>query len=267
MNTIRQPTECLLNNFIDKDIQAALRPFNILRKIFLLSNFTIISNFITPNYSVFHVKPVIGALVLILISYYCYSRDKQFLIILGDPLLSWVFCNIHLIAISFSCSLLYILNVVHTSNFVLLIVKLQYALNAIDIDRERTMSNLRLSNWIYIISIISFYFFYILIGISIIQLDCIHHTLNAIPYFLFELQIIYTSRIMQMLSDVLILWHKKMMFYKNVHFDLTQRTPENDELFGNKMLHAFKNILQSFHLTGNVFCFAVSIYSRYIHYV
>lgn len=159
MNTIRQPTECLLSYFIDKDIQAPLRPFNILRKIFLLENFTIITNFITPIYAVFHVKPVIGALILQTICFYRFLIDRNFPDGFDYPIVSSVIHCIDLIHDVVSCALLHIVNVMQTNNFVLLIVKVQHVLNTINPNRERTMLSLKLWNWIYISSIIIFYFF------------------------------------------------------------------------------------------------------------
>lgn len=249
MYTIRQPTECLLNNYIDKDLQAALRPFIILRKIFLLSNFTIIGNFITPNYAAFHVKPIIGTLLLMLTCYYRWSIHRQFFYEVDDHFISNFFLFIEFIHILISCAVLYIVNVMQSSNFVLLIVKLQYALNAIDLDRESTMFNLKLWNWIYIIGIISFNFIYILFGV--IHIGFIHQLSIHIPFFVFELQIVQVSRFVEMLSGVLSLWHKKMISHKY----------DNDELSGNKMMHAYKNILQSLHLAEKIFCFGVSIYN------
>lgn len=251
MYTIRQPTECLLNNYIDKDLQAALRPFIILRKIFLLSNFSIISNFITPNYAVFHIKPVIGALLLMVTCYYRWSIHRHVFYEVDDHFISKFFLFVEFIHIFISIAVLYIVNVMQSSNFVLLIVKLQYALNAIDLDRERTMFNLKLWNWIYIIGIISFNSIYILFGLKLHHIGFIHQLLIHIPFFVFELQIVQVSRFVQMLSGVLRLWHKKMISHKN----------DNDELSGNKMLHAYKNILQSFHIIEKFFCCGVSIHN------
>lgn len=261
MYMTREPTECLLNNVIDRDIQAALYPFIIIRKLFLLSNFTIIRNFITPNNAVSYIKSVIGALFLMFICCNRFFKEGQLLNSAGNPLLSCIICYVDFIVSFFFWLGFYIVNVMQRSNFVLLIVKLQYILNTINMDKERIIFKFRLSNWIYIISIISFFIFFITIGALLTEIDSVHYPLVAFPCLLVDLQIIFLSSFVQILSDVLNSWHKKMIYYKKIHYNLTQNATNDEELSGNKMFHTYKNILESFRLIEEIFCFVVSILS------
>lgn len=260
MYTIRRPPECLLNNVIDKDIQAALRPFNIVQKIFLLSNFTIISNFITPNFAVFHFKSVIGALILMLACLFRYIIDSNMLVAVEAPILSRIILCIDCILIIISCTMLYIVNVIQSSNFVLLILKLQYIINVINLDRDKILFNLKLRNWICVTSIIILYIILISLGTSYIQMGLFRELSITVPVFLFEFQILFVSRLVQMLSEVLSLWRSKMLIHINVHYNLTHPLVNEDDLLGNKMVNAYKNIINAFHLIEKIFCSAVSTY-------
>ncbi|XP_063542706.1 uncharacterized protein LOC134751251 [Cydia strobilella] len=60
----RIQTEYLINNILDKDFQAMLFPLNLVQSCFLMSSFSIINNFITPdNHVSFYIKSVIGCLL------------------------------------------------------------------------------------------------------------------------------------------------------------------------------------------------------------
>lgn len=150
--------------------------------------------------------------------------------------------------------------VIQSNNFVLLILKLQYIINVINLDRDKILFNLKLWNWICVTIIIILYIILISLGTSYIHMGLFRELSITVPVFLFEFQILFVSRLVQMLSEVLSLWRSKMLIHINVHYNLTHPFVNEDDLLGNKMVNAYNNIINAFHLIEKIFCSAVSTY-------
>lgn len=252
------PQECLLNNIMDKDFQCVLLPFTIFQNIFMIARFNVTNNFITPLRRTYYIKSACAVSILIIINYYCfvvYSEIIQIDINKGTTALVILLrfdCIYYIIA----TVVLYITSALHSSNTVLLIIKLQESLRTINMTTKMLL-HMKIWNWIYILSISSFYFVSTIIIVSQTQEFKFGHLILLLRVMIFDLNIIYASRTVSFTCHVLRLWNKKMLGYEKKYY----QEMEENQLMGKAMLKAYFDIIKSFRLTEKIYEFAVSIFA------
>lgn len=252
------PNECLLNNIIDEDLQAALLPMSMIQKLFLTARYRIKNNFITPNTKIDYLKSFIAIAALISSMLYRFSFTSNFLDYPYTPILL-ILIWFDFIYYSLTVTIIYIESALQSTNSVMIMIKLQQALHTIDFNKATFIREMKIWNWIYIICIFGFYWIFNLPALLIEFNPAI--LLTMLPILLIDLNVMYASRTVAFVNNCLSMWNEKMVYTEKVL--LRQVEGQVVDSFKNKAIaRAYFDIVKTFHLTGKVYRFGVSIKFR-----
>lgn len=256
-NTIRYnvPNECLFDNIIDEDLQAALFPLSMFQKISLTAHYKIKNNFITSNTKKDYFKSFIGAAVLVSAmflrlhqfrAYYCSPYTPILLILIWFDFIYY----------SLAVIIIYIESALQSTNSIMLLIKLQRALHTITLDKATFFSEMKFWNWIHIICLFGFYW--------VFNLPIVLNTFNPsifliiLPVLLFDLNIIYASRTVAFVSNCLAMWNDKMVYNERTLLRQIE-VHVGDNVEGAAIANAYFDIVKTFYRTEKVYGFGVSI--------
>lgn len=207
------PREALLNNYIENDTKIIFYPLYFIQILILSPKFIIRDNFIYPIGKRF--KITIAFLLAFVFVLYIYSVIylHDFVEIYKDHRLLALLLSSYGIVNYFETVSLFILNVIHNKNNILLILNIQTLNKDIDIGEKCKMSFL-LWNWICYMSIVCMELLMILFNYMYYRTnfaDMITEFLNMT----FTLNFVYVIRIIILLNIYMMKFHKNILIVEN----------------------------------------------------
>ncbi|XP_068625344.1 uncharacterized protein [Battus philenor] len=195
-----------LENFLENELQMFLYPLNFTRYILFSNRYSICCNFITPNNRKANCCSFICSICYVFIYGYAIHVDNIYKNT-TESLLSAIHLINHFIYI-FICILNSILNATKSEANVDIILKIQRLQKSIKLDKIN-YKGLIFVNWIYILSICSFYIF---LSILHIYLKNISITLvfSYITLLLLDSNIIYLIRVNKLLVYSIDSWMSEL---------------------------------------------------------
>ncbi|XP_063629197.1 uncharacterized protein LOC134800642 [Cydia splendana] len=260
----RVQTEYLINNILDQDFQAMLFPLNFVQSCLLMSSFSIINNFITPdNHVSFYIKSIIGCSAItsshVFRFLYYHEATRTFGTEVVTVLLYFDFIYFTLISI-----FTHAVNSFQRSYVVELIIKLQHVLDCIKADKRDFFYKLKIQNWLTVLFVVSMHIFHwISACYDISILDLLVSFSLTVPLIIFDMQVVHVTRYVVMIKNELIAWIHKMEEYKRIHDKHEEEV--NYEVSESDMFNAYTDILNAFRLSNKVYQFSVSF--RYLQNV
>lgn len=229
------PGEVLLNNYLQKDIKIILYPFYFVHNVFLSPKFTIRNSFIYPIGNKFNI--IIGLLLSILIISYHYAamyihevdaryRDNK---ILSFLMYTYGVANHH------ETATVFILNILHNKNNVLLVLIIQTLNENINIG-EKCKMDFVIWNWISYLSIVC-------VELLLILYNNIAYNSHFVNFCIELLCIIFTLNLMYFIRLITLLNNYLMKFYKNIL--LVENHQGKDKA---KILEIYKKIMKAYTL-------------------
>lgn len=229
----------LVDDSVDKDLQSILRPLNLMLNILLYPKYCIKNNFIKPNSllctSVSFCTAVCISFVYVYRWRQYYANDdirKYFNIIYTSSLIDIGFYSFGFTAKAF-------MNIYHAKyniKFVLSLQKVHRFLNSTK--QSRTFI---IGNWLWLVFIFSMYCVFIYIPITFFLEIPIYSWITDMFLIYFDVNMIYTIRLIQLLKDKVKLWNEEIMS-KVVSKNVSCKT------FCRNMFDAYANILECYHI-------------------
>ncbi|CAH0596868.1 unnamed protein product [Chrysodeixis includens] len=251
--------EVLLDDKIDEDIQAILKPMNTLEVLSFYPKYQIKDNFITPNSKVYNLVYFFGTIGYVLISIVqlipLYLDHQQFETLLHVPYLyNALFSSMRFLA-NFTIGVLYS---ERNIRLVLTIQEVHRSLN--DCNNSRSLI---VRNWIFVLFFFSFcvtiyFIFEIIMGFYLIDLG------NAI-LVVFDFNLIYSIRVMQLLESKVVLWNDKAV--KTEEFENVDKKLHYEKMFNtfSKILECYDLYKMSFQFT--ILFFIVALFTQALSYI
>lgn len=188
-------------NVIDKDIQSMLRPLNILQTVCLCPKYCIKNNAIFPNSRLSNIISLCGTICVISL-FLC----RLIIFDLNLPYLHFVFIGLCYDFCFYSAG--FILNYFLTKTqvhkniiFVLTIQSIHRFFN-----NKRYLRTFTLVNWLFILWVFGMYMFIF----YTFYVTTYMHTLVSLSLFCFDINIIYATRCIALLIDLVDLWNREI---------------------------------------------------------
>lgn len=207
------PEEVLLNNYLQNDIKIIFYPFYFVHNIILSSKFIIKDNFIYPIGNKFNI--MLGLLLAVLFVSFIYFdmySDSYTVIYKGKKILAYLM-YLYSLANYFQIVAVFILNIIHNKNNVLLVLSIQTLNEDINIG-ETCKMDFVIWNWISYLSIVC-------VELLLIIYDYIYYFTDYINICLevlnikFALNFIYVVRLITLLKIYMMKFHKKYLAVEN----------------------------------------------------
>lgn len=235
---IHHRVEILLNNLVDKDVQAMVTPLNIMQFLTLCSKYRIKDNFITPNCRVTNLVSLFGTLLYLAIiadhTRSIYNRNTPTVFLITQ----WIDICIHVIGFVVN----FVVCVMCSDHNVMLVLSIQ------DVHRllndEVKCKSFNFWNWflLFFLNIANMsMFFYFNISTSTFSLD-----IEVMTLLVFDFNIIYAIRILRLLESKVVLW--------NIEVLKSQQTEE----YNLKMFNILVKIYECYELYKACFEYLVS---------
>ena len=243
----------LFNHFIDKDLQSMLQPLNFLQSIKFCPKYRITNNFIAPNSRLSNCVSLCGTisfLSILIYHFYCEATNKYLLKYFPmSQFTSYtlaVFFNTGLIVSSIS-------SVMRTNNNVSFILKFQ------DVHRflNKSFKYFTICSWV----IVTVYLSISVFCVTYFALFTRNYILTVVSLIIFSLDIdiIYATRLIQLLKDKVDLW--------NIHSLQFRKQEDCDKEDHCKiMFQAYVNILQCYEICWDSFQHVVREYDYFFLY-
>ncbi|GBP74362.1 hypothetical protein EVAR_51546_1 [Eumeta japonica] len=239
--------EYLLNNIVGEDLQRALRPFDLVRELLLVSKYRIKNNFITPRSRMYHVLSL-GILLVFLYGYYdisdCISYGRC-------SMLTYV---IHPVAYAMTTATA----AYHSASAVELVIKMQRINKKLRVAGVSNLLHRSRRNWYYFICV---HFTHISKAILVvIQINVLSMYTRLLSGIIMDLEILYATFIVDFLSSRMDSWitvfgnaNERLVIIGGVNKDSHNNAPL---IFG-----IIKDILEAFRIHKNVCQSVVLIHS------
>lgn len=227
------------NNSIDKEIQAMLRPLNLMQSILLSPKYCIKKNLIIPN-SLF--ATFVSLLGLICIIYFYFYRlvhqysDKELRQYLNIAYITSCFDTWYYCLSLFLSSIIIIVQVKYNIKFVLtfqIVHKLLY-------DKKK-FNLFTVGNWVYVLCIFGFYSILAIIWIMFYKNFPLYNWIAGLFLIRFDANIIYSIRCIQSLKDKMNLWNEELL-----NQSLTNRFCY--KTYCKNMFVAYTNIIECYNI-------------------
>lgn len=250
--------EVMLHNVVDKPLQSALQPLNLMQRLFICAKYSIRDNFIVSNTNTYNYVGLSCALIFRFILLYSLITSINQMIGITS-LLS--LCDIDdFIFFSIGFIINYYSNIVQCNNNVFLILKVQHVIRNLKID-IKVMKAFVVSNWCYIIALNCVF-------ISSNAYYCMFHVvgngwdhLSSYTSITFDVNIVYASFILSLLRRLVTAWIK----------EIESNGACNTDCYWNAMFDLYVNILEAYKFLRITFrlqvskCLCIIIYSRRRH--
>lgn len=242
------PQEYLLNNDLDKNLQAFLKPLELIQLAMFQRKYRIRDNFITPNGNVvnsisFCVTFFYIIITLMNIDFFNEQGFQNDFLLHVGPQLYYFMGSIVFICLCFA-------NVINSDNNVKLILNIQTA-KRVNKHCNDGMNRLIIENRIMCgISLI----FVILVAIT--SYLCLNYkittVIDQVHKFHYDANIMYACRMVKLIRKSFVLWLKEMK--------IRMKLKSNSLI---KMEVAFSNLIQAFRMYQKVFAIPVSLFDIY----
>lgn len=238
------PRELLLNNYLGKDTQKLFYLFYLLQHMFLSIKFKIRNNFIYPNGSKLNIA--MSTFWMVLFICYIYRVFTRYGGVLGTRHFfksetHFFLVYFYFVYNSFAIVAVFILNVMHTHNNVLLVLNIQTIHEHIQIEKKCHKFNI-MWNWISFLSII-FVDVLVLALFFVLYFDYADIIVDYL-FIIFDLNFIYAIRIITLLKTYLINFKNKYL--------VTNSTQNCEDI-----LKLYKIFMQAYTLFDKIFNFMV----------
>ncbi|PZC77089.1 hypothetical protein B5X24_HaOG200739 [Helicoverpa armigera] len=237
------PVEVLLNNHLDKEVQAIFYPFNFLLTISMSSKYCIRDNYITPTQRKFHILRFVCTVALLVI-----YDSVTFKVFAGENIIFYIARFLSVIrnltflqnvAVSILCN----------QDNVLLVVLIQMIHRSIDLSNK--IRSFIAWNWIIIATISAFN---IMVATAFSSgkdgfnfIGCF----TDVIYTSFDVDFVYSIRVLNLLNKYLYEWIKSVR--------IMNEGKENDKMNCTKLLKTYENILRAYDVYKKVTQYLVSI--------
>ena len=244
----------LYNNVIQEDLQSVLRPLNLMQSILFCAKYSIRDNIINSNTRVSSFLRVLCMFLLQCTSFYylvvsnvtfsdsnmalkvCFfvcSTADFFLLFIGDLINSY-------------------LNITYSYYNILLVLKIQYVLRFLQINKTE-LKSVFVCNWICIISLNIFYILYITyLYLCFFHVSIISFIL-AYASIAFDLNIMYALLVLMLVQKLLQVWIENVSKLRN-------NEDSYSEVFWDKTFNIYLNIQEIFIVMETIFRHMVSFY-------
>lgn len=247
------PVEVLLNNRIDKEVHSIFYPFNFILTLFFSSKFSMKDNYITPNGNKYYIVLSFIVLFVIVICVYriCSGDGGEAIENDGNNMIP-LFINLsYYTYYSFGYTMLFILNITHRDNNVLLILRIQIIHRSVDFsNRIRSFINW---NWISLLFVVLIdIFIYTLFYASSKYLNNLNFAIDVtcdLMFTTFDINVVISIRIITLLRKYLEEWIKKAQMINDEQ--------END-INCIKLFETYQDILEAYKLYKIIFQVLVS---------
>ncbi|XP_061724316.1 uncharacterized protein LOC133530422 [Cydia pomonella] len=249
-------TEYLLNNIIDNEFQSMLFPLGFVPSFFLMSQFSVINNFITPETRLSScIKSFIGSIIMVLSHFFrFFYYTEAFKRSTSDVVIFLFYFD--LIFFSIISIITHIVSSYQRTNVVELIITLQHVLNSIKIDKIKFFSKHKNHNWYSILMVFSVYVFHCLFASQHFRfLDLLVNFTLAVPMLIYDMHVVTVTRTVVMIKNELLAWNHIMEEYKNIYI-----TPQEDiinvTVSESEMFDVYVNVIKAFSLCNKVYQFS-----------
>ncbi|PZC79304.1 hypothetical protein B5X24_HaOG201001 [Helicoverpa armigera] len=242
-----------INNMVDNDLQALLRPLNLVPRLLFCASYRIRHNFICPNSFLYNVLVVFyfvsfRCLALYTVIYLCiyivdFHGGSKIFFTLFDCLDFTIF-SIGFLINTYVCFK-------ESDNNILLILKIQYVLRNLNVSRLCLKSLIASSWW----SVILIHAFFIVSGTYYCYYFSelrITDVLTQYPTILFDVNVIYASLLIKLLEKTLRVWIEAV---QKQNIDNSERERHLEMLFD-----VYFNIQGAYKIIDKTFQIQVNIY-------
>lgn len=233
---------------IDKQLQSILKPLNFMQTFVFSDKYKIKANVVTPNGIRHSFLSLFGFLIVTFIHVYSFTQNCNFDLKNTLIFVIWLGYVIDVLTDGIGYFLNYYTNIKNRQNNVLLVLKLQNAYKILKIDGRKHVQK----NWASIAVVIWFYiiydcvFWYTVLNFNVVDL------LITNLYITFDINIIYASRLLNLLSCFLEMWIKTVN-------GLGYSEEFDDETNWIKIFDVFMNVFEAYQLIEETFKSFVSI--------
>lgn len=245
------PTEVLLNNRIEKEVQRMFFPLHFLLVLLLSSKYSIQDDYITPNSKQRKFGSFVCACYIVVTCVHFiyfdevtdnYSNIKKNMVISLITTFSFIYLGVGIV-------IFFILSIFQSQNNILLIVIIQRIDASIDISKR--VKSFIIWNWFSVLSIFGFNVF-----INCAHMAAFHVNFMQLRMFVcnfiyaaFDLNCVYAIRVITLLTYYLEDWIKEILeLYKETESDKCDR-----------QFNIYRNILEAYKQFKNAFKVLVSL--------
>ena len=248
------PQEVLLRNRLDRDVQRIFYPLNFPLILLFSSKYAIRDNYITPNGKIRIISSLLSVCYVFVTCIYCMyfeGTDNSCTRFYKD-IISSVLAYFDFINFIISVGMIFILNMLHSQNNILLIGLIQTIHKGIDF---KSIMGSVIGNWISVV--ISFGGNCFIWLVLYTQFSNMHLPQLIRNYILVEIDMhcVYAIRIMALLTKYLNEWIKTILKLAELQ--------ENNTLFCIKLFNIYRNILNAYKLYTTIFQVLVSTATNY----
>lgn len=258
LNPQTHSNEFLLNNYVDEDIKAMLRPINFMMSTQLLQKYTIRDNFITSNSIV--VKSLSFCITLILMLIQIREDFHNVIEKLPTPSFQKVFPISYIIfnACFYNTGIIinFITNIRNSENNIDLILTIQKVHKTTKTYKNYS-STLSIWSWFYV----TCYMFYYVVRILIKFIIRKFFSVSSILIFFYNANMIYAIRLIIIIRYELTIWIIQVQRDSECcNIEIPEKDITCEERDFKKNYKAFFNILRAFNLYKDVNQGMVSFY-------
>ncbi|PZC77073.1 hypothetical protein B5X24_HaOG200723 [Helicoverpa armigera] len=236
-----EKSELSSNNVIEKDVQALLKPFNVIFALFISSKYRIQNDVIYQNTLLY--KILSGISYTFLIAGYFYSIFRTAFIYKWEGInFTKQWCNVFIYAIYFLCCVInYHTNIVCSKINVVLVFKIQNISEILKV-KGISLNDFIKFNWVYF-TILNVYHVFWIVFFTIAFSDTYEYYefLTNYVYILFDMSVLHGTRFLKVLRQPLKLWIREMRNSDSV-------LDEDNEYFWNNMFRIYEEILDTYQI-------------------
>lgn len=236
--------EILLNNFVEKDIQAILRPLNVITIMFLTAKYQIRDNFITPNTFMYHsctfLATVLCVSVFFLRAYFIVYDEKQAF----DVVRYWYNVT-DFIMYFFGYMWNISTNISSTHINVDLVLRLQCAYKLLNISQNE-IKNITFFNWACTTCLLTSYIIKAILCWNYNLMASIYDLIIVLIVICFDYCILYLSRLLHLVQTSTKVLIEKIRFSENSEEMLV-------ESYYSTMFEAYDEILKVYDIIEESF--------------
>lgn len=200
--------EILLNNFAEKDMQAMLKPLNVVPTMFITAKYQICDNFITSNTFFYNICSCLASVLCSLVLFfraYLLPHEKEYLLTM---IVYWC-CFSDFIVYFIGYIMNVFTNICSSHTNVLLMLKLQHVYKLLDVNKI-IIKKLTFMNLTVITFSLTFYLLRILSLYSFNLLTNFHDLTIIMVLICFESNILHASRLFHLVQTALKVWIVKI---------------------------------------------------------
>lgn len=242
------------NILIDKDVQAWLKPWNLIDSLFICSKYNIRDNVISPNSFFYNIISVISGLILALLYFFCNLKASFYVTWEGLAYAKYVNYSIMVAAYFIGVILIYFVNIKQKNSNVIFALRIQRLCEIFKIHGKSLRNSIHI-NWIYVIALNCYHVFWV---------SFFHYAFSSygfpieelvINYFniQFDISALHASRVMRLTWQTLTTWVEA-----EVKVEITEE--EDNEFYWNKIISVYKTILETYDIARKSFQLLVSKY-------